>query len=76
VEEAAGEMRTVPSSCAMSWPNLYAMVDLSREKSNRVFDELANWEAVLQGSSLADPAPATKAKRERVDASVKSGEAV
>jgi hypothetical protein len=52
------------------------MVDLSREKSNRIFDELANWEAVLQGSSLADPAPATKAKRERVDASVKSGEAV
>jgi hypothetical protein len=30
-------------------------VDLSGEKSNQIFDELANWEEVLQGSSLVDP---------------------
>ena len=52
------------------------MVDLSGEKSNQIFDELANWEEVLQGSSLVDPVPATKAKRESVDASIKSGAAV
>jgi hypothetical protein len=26
--------------------------DLSGEKSNQIFDELANWEEVLKGSSL------------------------
>ncbi|HEX5998876.1 MAG TPA: hypothetical protein VFZ16_05705 [Hyphomicrobiaceae bacterium] len=51
-------------------------MDLSGEKSNQLFVELASWEEVLKGSSLADPLPATKAKRERVDASVKSGDAV
>jgi hypothetical protein len=51
-------------------------VDLSGEKSNQIFDELANWEAVLQGSLLVDPVPATKAKRESVDASIKSGDTV
>jgi len=29
------------------------MVDLSGKKSNQVFDELADWEEVLKGSSLA-----------------------
>jgi hypothetical protein len=49
----------------------------SQEKSRtRFFDELSNWEEVLQGSSLVDPVPATKAKRESVDASIKSGDAV
>lgn len=31
------------------------VVDLSGKKSNQVFDELANWEEVLKGSSLANP---------------------
>jgi hypothetical protein len=52
------------------------VVDLSGEKSNQIFVELANWEEVLQGSSLVDPVAATKAKRESVDASIKSGDAV
>jgi site-specific DNA recombinase len=33
------------------------LVDLSGEKSNHILDELANWEAVLKGSSLANPTP-------------------
>lgn len=48
--------------------------ELSGEKSNQIFVELANWEEVLKGSSLARPVPATKAKRESIDASVKSGD--
>jgi hypothetical protein len=55
---------------------LNLLVDLSGEKSNQIFVELANWEKILQGSSLVDPVPATKAQRESVDASVKSGDAV
>ena len=52
------------------------MVDLSGEESNQIFVGLANWEEALKGSSLADPVPVAKAKRESVDASVKSGDAV
>lgn len=33
------------------------LVDFSGEKSNQIFDELANWEEVLKGSSLLKPAP-------------------
>jgi hypothetical protein len=33
------------------------MVDLSGKKSNQIFDELANWEEALKGSSLTNPAP-------------------
>jgi hypothetical protein len=29
------------------------LVDLSGEKSNQIFDELASWEEILKGSSLA-----------------------
>lgn len=35
------------------------MVDLSGESSNPIFDELASWEEVLKGSSLATPIPTT-----------------
>jgi hypothetical protein len=40
------------------------VVGHSGEKSNQIFAELASWEEVLEGSSLADPMPAAKAKRE------------
>jgi len=33
------------------------MVDLSGKTSNQIFDELANWEETLKGSSLANPTP-------------------
>jgi hypothetical protein len=52
------------------------LVDLSGEKSNQIFDELASWEEMLKGSSLVDAVPAAKAKRKSVGASVKSGDAV
>lgn len=35
------------------------VVDLSGKKSNQIFDELANWEEALKGSSLANPTPPT-----------------
>lgn len=33
------------------------MVDLSGEKSNQIFDVLANWEESLKASSLANLTP-------------------
>jgi hypothetical protein len=33
------------------------MVRLTEEESNRIFDELAEWEQVLKDTSLAKPTP-------------------
>lgn len=33
------------------------MVRLSGEESNRIFDELAQWEQILKDTSLAGPRP-------------------
>jgi hypothetical protein len=69
---APAPMTPKPNQLSDCWE----VVDLSGEKSNQIFVELASWEEVLKGSSLAAPVPATKAKRESVDVSVKSGATV